>query len=61
MDTDMTRGFDLKKSSPDRVASDALAAMEDGKEEVLIDENTRLIKQSLSGERAYYLTVEAAG
>ncbi|MBC7778811.1 MAG: SDR family oxidoreductase [Proteobacteria bacterium] len=61
MDTDMTRGFDLKKSNPDHVAADALAALESGEEEVMIDENTRLIKQSLSGKRAYYLIASAPG
>lgn len=59
MDTDMTKGFDLKKTSPKDAASHALSALESGKEEVLVDENTRLIKQSLSGERAYYLNVPA--
>lgn len=59
MDTDMTKGYDLKKTSPQDAASEALSALESGKEEVLVDENTRLIKQSLSTERAYYLNVPA--
>jgi NAD(P)-dependent dehydrogenase (short-subunit alcohol dehydrogenase family) len=57
MDTDMTKGYELKKMSPHAVASDALSALENGKDEILVDKNTRLIKQSLSNERAYYLDV----
>jgi NAD(P)-dependent dehydrogenase (short-subunit alcohol dehydrogenase family) len=59
MDTDMTAGYDLKKTSPQEAASQALSALESGQEEVLIDENTRFIKQTLSGQRPYYLNVPA--
>lgn len=59
MDTDMTKDYDLKKTSPLDVASHVLSALESGKEEALVDENTRLIKQSLSAERPYYLDVPA--
>ena len=59
MDTDMTRGYDLKKTSPRDVAFYTLVSLETGKDEVLVDENTRRIKQSLSGEHAYYLNVPA--
>ena len=59
MDTDMTAGYDLKKTSPQEAASQALSALESGQEEVLIDENTRFIKQSLSGQQPYYLNVPA--
>lgn len=57
MDTDMTKGYELKKVSPHAVASDALSALENGQDEILVDQNTRLIKQSLSAERPYYLDV----
>jgi NAD(P)-dependent dehydrogenase (short-subunit alcohol dehydrogenase family) len=59
MDTDMTRGYDLKKISPEEVAAEALSALEKGQEEVLVDENTKLIKKSLSGALPYYLNVPA--
>lgn len=57
MDTDMTKGYELRKVSPNAVASDALSALENGKDEILADQNTQLIKQSLSNERPYYLDV----
>lgn len=55
MDTDMTHGFDMKKTSPRQVAEAALVGLEAGKEEVLADSFTREVKQSLSTEKAVYL------
>ena len=55
LDTDMTKGFDMKKTSPQQVAQAALAGIEAGQEEVLADSFTRQMKQSLSGEQALYL------
>jgi short-subunit dehydrogenase len=55
MDADMTKGYDLKKTSPRDVAARTFAALEAGKEEILADESTKGIKQSLSSEQAYYL------
>jgi short-subunit dehydrogenase len=55
MDTDMTKGYDLKKTSAGQVAQRTLDALESGKEEVLADESTKGIKQSLSSDLAYYL------
>ena len=55
MDTDMTHGFDMKKISPRAVASLALAGLEGGQDEVLADGFTRAVKQSLSGDAAFYL------
>lgn len=57
MDTDMTKGYDMEKISPMHTASVALSALERGDCESLVDDNTRLIKHSLSGDRAYYLNV----
>ena len=55
LDTDMTHGFDMRKSSPDRVASATLDALEGGLEEVFADEGTQAIKRRLSSEHADYL------
>lgn len=55
MDTDMTKGYEAKKADPREVAKLALAGVEANREEVLADEFTRLVKQSLSDERALYL------
>lgn len=55
MDTDMTRGLDAPKSSPDEVARLALAELAAGAAEVLADEVSRQIKASLSTAAAAYL------
>ena len=55
LDTDLTRGVDVKKSDPRQVAARTLDALENGSEEVLADEPTKALKRSLSTERAYYL------
>jgi NAD(P)-dependent dehydrogenase (short-subunit alcohol dehydrogenase family) len=55
MDTSMTHGFDMKKTSPQSVAAATLEALEQGREEVLADEGTQAMKQRLSSERADYL------
>lgn len=55
MDTDLTKGFDMKKTSPQKVAEAALIGIEANKEEVLVDEFTKEVKRSLSSEQAIYL------
>lgn len=55
MDTDMTHGFDMKKTSPQETVAASLAGVEAGQEEVLVDSFTREVKQSLSGDKAFYL------
>lgn len=55
MDTDMTAGLDMAKTSPAHVASAGLAGIEDKLEEVLADESTRVVKRSLSGPAPLYL------
>lgn len=60
MDTDMTRGYEMKKSSPREVAARALDALERGKEEVIADEQTQSIKAALGSEGAQYLAAQAA-
>lgn len=54
MDTDMTHGFEMAKTSPQQVAAVTFEALEKGREEVLADEGTKAIKQRLSSERADY-------
>ncbi|HEY0956144.1 MAG TPA: SDR family oxidoreductase [Roseateles sp.] len=54
MDTDMTRGLDAPKSSPDAVARQALTELEAGAFEVLADDVSRQIKASLSSATPAY-------
>ena len=55
VDTDLTRGLDVKKSDPQQVAACTLDALEKGHEEVLADAQTEALKRSLSTEQPYYL------
>jgi NAD(P)-dependent dehydrogenase (short-subunit alcohol dehydrogenase family) len=55
VDTDLTRGIDMPKSTPQEVVRRTLDALEAGSEEVLADELTRQVKQGLSAEPAVYL------
>ena len=48
IDTDMIRDFDVPKATPEDVVRQALAALEDGAVEVLVDEPTRQVKKGLS-------------
>jgi NAD(P)-dependent dehydrogenase (short-subunit alcohol dehydrogenase family) len=59
IDTDMAKGVQAPKSSPMAVARQALAAVEQGLEEVLADDITRGVKVGLSAERASYLRAPA--
>jgi NAD(P)-dependent dehydrogenase (short-subunit alcohol dehydrogenase family) len=55
VDTDLTRGIDAPKSSPQQIAALALNALAAGQLEVLGDEATRQVKQGLSAKDAVYL------
>jgi short-subunit dehydrogenase len=55
LDTDLTRGLNVKKNDPQQVAARTLDALENGSEEVLADAPTEALKRSLSTEQAYYL------
>jgi hypothetical protein len=55
METDMTKGFEMKKISPQQVAEAALIGIESNKEEVLADDFTRKVKRSLSSEQPMYV------
>ena len=50
MDTDMTAGLDMPKSSPDDVAGQTLAGVEAGLHEVLADDTSRTVRAALSSE-----------
>ena len=50
MDTDMTAGLDVPKSSPDDVARQVLDGVEAGDFEVLADDPSRRVRAALSGE-----------
>ena len=53
--TDLTRGIDAPKSTPEAIVREALAGLEAGAEEVLADEMTRGVKLSLSTAAPAYL------
>jgi NAD(P)-dependent dehydrogenase (short-subunit alcohol dehydrogenase family) len=55
VDTDLTRGIDLAKSTPESVVRAALDALERGEDEVLADDLTRKVKQGLSANPGVYL------
>ena len=55
VDTDLTRGIDGPKSTPEAIARAALDGLEAGAEEVLADDATRRVKQSLSTPAPAYL------
>ena len=55
VDTDLTRGFDMPKTTPEDVVKRALDALEAGADEVLADEITQQVKRGLSTEPGVYL------
>ena len=50
MDTDMTAGLDVPKSSPDDVARQVMDGLEAGDFEVLADDVSRRVRAALSGD-----------
>ena len=58
VDTDLVRSLDVPKSAPAEVAGRTLDGLAAGKEEVLADEGTQLVKQGLSRERPSYIDIE---
>ncbi|EJN02094.1 SDR family oxidoreductase [Phyllobacterium sp. YR531] len=54
IDTDMTKALDIKKISPRDVVQAALAGLENGQDEVLVDDFTRKLKHSLSTREPIY-------
>jgi NAD(P)-dependent dehydrogenase (short-subunit alcohol dehydrogenase family) len=61
MDTDMTAGLDVSKSSPDDVAREVLDAVQAGDSEVLADDVSRRVKAALSGELTQLYPALASG
>jgi NAD(P)-dependent dehydrogenase (short-subunit alcohol dehydrogenase family) len=55
VDTDLTRGFDVPKSSPEEIVKRALDGLESGADEVLADEITRQVQRGLAAARPSYL------
>lgn len=55
VDTDLTQGIDMPKTTPDEIVRLAFDALEAGAEEVLGDEITRQVKGGLSAEPGVYL------
>lgn len=55
VDTDLTRGFDVPKSSPEEIVKRALDGLEAGLDEVLADELTQQVKQGMTAARPSYL------
>jgi NAD(P)-dependent dehydrogenase (short-subunit alcohol dehydrogenase family) len=55
VDTDLTRGIDAPKSTPEAIVRAAFDGLEAGAEEVLADELTRQVKLSLSSPTPAYL------
>ncbi|MDP9899439.1 SDR family oxidoreductase [Variovorax ginsengisoli] len=55
VDTDLTRGFEAPKSSPEDIVKRALDGLEAGFDEVLADELTVQVKKGFTAERSSYL------
>jgi len=55
VDTDLTRGFDVPKSSAEDIVRRALDELESGLDEVLADELTQQVKHGMTAARPSYL------
>jgi NAD(P)-dependent dehydrogenase (short-subunit alcohol dehydrogenase family) len=55
VDTDLTHGIDMPKSSPEEIVARAFDGLEAGAEEILADELTRQVKAGLVAEPPIYL------
>ena len=55
VDTDLTRGFDVQKSSAEDIVQRALDGLEAGADEVLADALTQQVRQGLAAPRPVYL------
>jgi short-subunit dehydrogenase len=55
VDTDLTHGFDVPKSSPEQIVTRALDGLESGLDEVLADELTLQVKHGMTAARPSYL------
>ncbi|MDM0033799.1 SDR family oxidoreductase [Variovorax sp. J22P271] len=59
VDTDLARGLEGPKTSPEDIVKSALDGLEAGLDEVLADERTRLVKQGLTAATPSYLPTPA--
>ena len=59
VDTDLTRGLDAPKSSPEQIVQRALDGLESGLDEVLADELTQQVKRGMTAPRPSYLPQSA--
>ncbi len=59
VDTDLTHDFDIPKSSPQEIVTQALNGLEAGLDEVLADAITQQVKQGLTAERPVYFPSQA--
>jgi len=59
VDTDLVKGLDVPKSAPAEVVGRTYDALAAGKDEIIADEGTQLVKQGLSRERPSYIDLEA--
>lgn len=59
VDTDLTRGFDVPKSSPKAIVDRALDALEAGHNEVMADDITVQVKRGLSAPTPSYMPQSA--
>lgn len=55
VDTDLTRGLNAPKSSPEQIVQRALDGLESGVDEVLADEITMQVKKGMTAEKPSYL------
>lgn len=55
VDTDLTRDFEVPKTSPEQIVKRALNGLESGLDEVLADELTQHVKIGLTAPRPSYL------
>jgi NAD(P)-dependent dehydrogenase (short-subunit alcohol dehydrogenase family) len=55
VDTDLTKGLDVPKVSPESVVNKAFDALEAGASEVLADERSQMVKRGLTADPAIYL------
>lgn len=55
VDTDLTRGFDVPKTSAEDIVQRALDGLEAGADEVLADALTQQVHQGLTAQRPFYL------
>jgi len=60
VDTDLTRGFEVEKSSPELIVARALDALESRLDEVLADELTLQVKRGMTAARPSYLPQAAS-